>query len=195
MTVNVFKDRVFPRHVSDLMGLMHMMVFEGTDGDETWDTFLSLEQKECVALALAQYYQCEHCIGHHTKALGRIGEVPEEEMTKNMSSMVLFLRTEVARISDAEKQRWMRAWQEFALKIALKRGDRATPHLIGLAIGMARDDAFLIDFCGREVRALYEAEGVDPRSAVGDLEAVVIFMKAAASKNRIVSKVEAIFAS
>ena len=39
MSSSVFKDRVFPKHISDLMGLMHMMVFDGTDGEEHWDTF------------------------------------------------------------------------------------------------------------------------------------------------------------
>ena len=88
----------------------------------------------------------------------------------------------------------MQAWQEFALKISLKRGDNATPYLIALAIGMARDDDFLIQFCGREVNRIFDEMGIDPRLAIGELESVVIFMKAAASKNRIVPKVERIFA-
>lgn len=195
MSSSVFKDRVFPRHVSDLMGLMHMMVFEGTDGEERWDTFLSYEQKECVALGLAQYYQCDHCIEHHTKAICRLRRMPAETFAKGMSSMVLFLRTDVSRIGDSERVRWTEAWEQFALKVALKRGDRATPHLVGLAVGMARNDDFLIDVCGREVRRIFEDLGVDARLAIGELEAVVIFMKAAASKNRIVPKVERIFAS
>jgi AhpD family alkylhydroperoxidase len=194
MSSSVFKDRVFPKHISDLMGLMHMMVFDGTDGEEHWDTFLTFEQKECVALSLAQYYQCEHCIEHHTKALARIRNVAPETLSKNMSSMILFLRTDLSRIGDVERTRWMQAWEQFALKIAIKRGDQATPYLIGLAIGMARDDAYLIDLCGGEVKRIFEEKGVDPRLVIGELESVVIFMKAAASKNRIVPKVEHIFA-
>ncbi len=190
MSSTVFQDRVFPKQISDLMGLMHMMVFDGTDGEEHWDTFLSYEQKECVALGLAQYYQCEHCIDHHTKAICRVRKVTPDVLTKNMNSMVLFLRTDMSRISESERYRWIQAWEEFALKIALQRGDRSTPYLIGLAIGMARDDQFLIEFCGREVKAIFEEKGVDPRLAIGELESVVIFMKAAASKNRIVHKVE-----
>jgi len=195
MSSSVFKDRVFPRHISDLMGLMHMMVFNGTDGAEHWDTFLTIQQKESVALGLAQYYQCEHCIEHHTKALCRLGDIEQEELSKNMNSVILFLRTDVSRIGESEKVRWMQAWQEFAVKIALKWGDKATPYLIALAIGMARDDEFLTQFCGREVKKIFDESGIDSRSVIGELESVMIFMKAAASKNRIVPKVERIFES
>lgn len=195
MSSSVFKDNVFPKHVSDLMGLMHMIVFEGTDGEERWDTYLTYQQKECVALGLAQYYQCEHCIEYHTKALCRLGNVEQEMLSKNMNSMILFLRTEVSRISESEKVRWMQAWQEFALKIALKRGDKATPYLVALAIGMARDDEFLIQFCGQEVKKIFDETGVDSKLVIGELESVVIFMKAAASKNRIVPKIAQLFES
>lgn len=193
MSSSVFKDKVFPQHISDLMGLMHMMVFEGTDGEERWDTYLTHQQKECVALGLAQYYQCDHCIEYHTKALCRLGNVEQEVLSKNMNSMILFLRTDVSRIGESEKKRWMQAWQEFAIKIALKRGDKATPYLIALAIGMARDDEFLMEFCGKEVKKIFDEAGVDSRLVIGELESVVIFMKAAASKNRIVPKLARLF--
>ncbi|WP_238787379.1 carboxymuconolactone decarboxylase family protein [Thiospirillum jenense] len=193
MSSRVFKDKIFPKHISDLMTLMHMMVFDGTDGEEQWETFLTLEEKECVALGLAQYYQCEHCIEHHTKALNRMRKVPEETLSRNMNSLVLFLRTDVSRVYESERQRWIQAWNEFALKVALNRSDRAMPHLIGLAIGMARDDAFLIDLCGREVRVIYEEQNIDSRLVIGELEALMIFMKAAASKNRLVPKMEHLF--
>ena len=67
MSLKIFQDNIFPRHVSDLMNLMHMVVFNGKDGEDKWDTYLQLKQKEYVALGLAQYYQCEHCIQHHGK--------------------------------------------------------------------------------------------------------------------------------
>ena len=177
------------------MGLMHMMVFDGTDGEERWETYLTYDQKECVALGLAIYYQCEHCIEHHSKALCRSHKVSPEVLSRNMNSIILYLRTDLSRIGETEKARWIEAWDQLALKIALRRGDRATPYLIGLAIGMARDDVFLIDFFGREVRQIFEDLGIDPRLAIGELESVVIFMKAAASKNRIVPKVEHILSA
>ncbi len=193
MSSKVFKDNVFPRHVSDLMSLMYMVVFNGTDGEEKWSTYLTLDQKECVALGLAEYYQCEHCIDHHSKAIHHLGHVQEDTLSKNINSMLLFLRTDTARISEAEKKRWIETWHEFAAKVALKRGDNLIPHLVGLAIGMARDDDFLIHFCGAEVKKLLEEKGIDSRAAIGELESVVIFMKAAASKNRVAQKVESLF--
>jgi AhpD family alkylhydroperoxidase len=194
MSSKVFKDNVFPRHISDLMSLMHMAVFDGTDGEEVWPTYLTLEQKECVALGLALYYQCSHCIDHHTKALRRVGKkLDPDTMSKNMNAIILFLRPDISRITESEKQRWMQAWHAFSVKIALQRGDRITPYLIGLAIGMARDDLFLIEFCGVEVKKLLAEHNIDSRAAIGELESVVIFMKAAASKNRIAHKVEVLF--
>lgn len=194
MSSTVFKDTVFPSHVSDLMTVMHMMVFDGTDGDERWETYLSQAQKECVALGLALYYQCEHCIDYHTKVLVKKAGVDQSTLWANINSLILFLRTEVDRIGESEKQRWIQAWHEYSAKVSHRNGDQMRPYLIGLAIGMARDDRFLIEFCGRAVKKRFEELGVDPRQAIGELEAVVIFMKAAASKNRIVPKIESIFA-
>ncbi len=48
MSIKVFQDNTFPRHVSDLMNLMHMVVFSGSDGDESWTNYLTLKQKEYV---------------------------------------------------------------------------------------------------------------------------------------------------
>ncbi|MEO5336991.1 MAG: carboxymuconolactone decarboxylase family protein [Magnetospirillum sp. WYHS-4] len=194
MSSTVFKDMVFPRHVSDLMTIMHMMVFDGTDGEERWDTLLSNAQKECVALGLALYYQCEHCIDYHMKVMLRVGGIDQDVLSNNINSLILFLRTDVERIGESEKKRWVQAWQEYAMKVSRRSGDETRPYLIGLAIGMARDDGFLIDYCGREVRRRFEDAGIDARQAIGELESVVIFMKAAASKNRIVPKIERIFA-
>ncbi len=189
MSSNIFKDKVFPRHISDIMTIMHMAVFEGTDGEEKWETYLTHKQKECVALGLGLYYQCEHCVEYHIKVLERLGHIKRDTFMKNMTSMILFLRVDVDRITEQEKNRWMHAWHEYATKVSLKSGDKVMPYLIGLAIGIARDDAFLINFCGTEVKQTYEKLNVEPRLVLGELEAVVVFMKAAASKNRIASKI------
>lgn len=190
MSIKVFQDSVFPRHVSDLMNLMHMVVFNGTDGEEQWDTYLHLRQKECVALGLAQYYQCSHCIEHHMRAAHKLERMDRATLKKNINSIVLFLRIDTRHISPSEKEQWIQAWQRFATKISVASGDDATPYLIGLAIGIARDDSFLIDFCGSQVKRILSAKDIDPRLAIGELESIVIFMKAAASKNRVVEKLE-----
>lgn len=189
MSGTVFKDNVFPHQLSDIMSLMHLATFEGSDGEEHWQTYLTHKQKECIALSLGMYYQCEHCIDYHMKVLNRLGHIKKDIFMKNMTSMVLFLRVDVSRISEREKIRWMEAWQEFATKVALKSGDPSVPYLIGLAIGIARDDDFLIQFCGAEVKKIFDTQQVNSSLVIGELEAVVVFMKAATSKNRIAHKI------
>ena len=193
MSITLFQDNIFPRHISDLMNLMHMMVFNGTDGEEKWDTYLDLRQKECVALALAQYYQCNQCITHHLKAAEKLGKIEQTTLRKNISSIILFLRIDTRSISQSEKEHWINAWHRFASKIALTSDDTATPYLIGLAIGIARNDEFLIDFCGKDMKQIFKDQNIEVRPAIGELESIVIFMKAAASKNRVAEKLDVIF--
>lgn len=193
MSIKVFQDNIFPRHVSDIMNLMHMVVFTGTDGEENWENHLTLKQKEYIALSLAQYYQCEHCVSHHTKEICRLDRVCENTLSRNIDSIILFLRIDTRSISHSEQDHWIEAWQRFAKNISTATGDQVLPYLIGLAIGIARDDEFLIQFCGKEVTDILTAQGIPTREAIGELETVVIFMKAAASKNRVVSKVEKLF--
>lgn len=193
MSTKVFQDKVFPRHVSDLMNVMHMMVFEGTDGEEKWDTYLTLKQKEYIALGLAQYYQCGFCIQYHMTALAKLERIGQPTLTKNVNSMVLFLRIDTRTVGESEQEYWRAAWHNFAQSLSAGSEDQSIPYLMGLAIGIARDDEFLIDLCGKEVTNLLSHKGINVRSAIGELESVVIFMKAAASKNRVVDKVENLF--
>lgn len=193
MSVKVFQDKTFPRHVSDLMNLMHMVIFDGTDGEEKWDTYLNLKQKEYIALGLAQYYQCEHCIEHHLNSLCQLENVSKTTLSQNINAMILFLRIDSRSIGSSEKKHWVKAWQRFTYNVSLGSDDKVLPHLIGLAIGIARNDDFLIQFCGSEVSNILSTQGIDLRLAIGELESVVIFMKAAASKNRIVEKIDALF--
>lgn len=193
MSSKIFQDKIFPRHVSDLMNLMHMIVFNGTDGEEKWETYLNLKQKEYVALGLAQYYQCEHCTQHHLKAVERLEKVTKETLARNVRSMILFLRIDTRTVSQSEKAHWMEGWQRLASKISLATNDKVMPYLMGMAIGIARNDDFLIQFCGVEIKQLLTEQDIDARAAMGELESLVIFMKAAASKNRVVDKIEALF--
>ena len=189
MSKTVFQDKVFPRHVSDLMSLMQMMVFNGTDGEEKWDTYLSLKQKEYIALGISEYYQCKFCIEHHTKAVHKVDNVQENTLSRNINSIILFLRIDTRTITCAEKEQWIKSWCKFSRHLSIDTQDNAIPYLIGLAVGIARNDGFLIQFCGEEIKQQYAAENVELSEVVGELEAVVIFMKAAVSKNRIVDKV------
>ncbi len=195
MSSKIFQDNIFPRHISDIMNLMHMVIFNGTDGEEKWDSYLNLKQKEYVALSLAQYYQCDYCIEHHLSSLCRLEKSSKTTLSQNVNSMVLFLRIDTKLIGKSEKEHWTKAWQRFSYMVSLESDDPVLPSLIGLAIGMARNDDFLIQFCGSEVHKLFASQGINIRAAIGELESVVIFMKAAASKNRIIDKVELLFAS
>lgn len=195
MSTKVFEENIFPRHISDLMNLMHMMVFNGTDGEEKWDTYLDIRQKEYIALGIAQYYQCEYCIQHHLKALGRLDKSRSQStLISNISSMMLFLRIDTRTIGKYEKEHWEKAWKRFAKKIAKESDDELLPYLVGMAIGIARNDDFLMTFCGVEVKNILDSQGLDIPATIGELESIVIFMKAAASKNRIVSKIDELFA-
>jgi len=190
MSKTIFQDKVFPRHVSDLMALMQMMVFNGTDGEEKWDTYLSLKQKEYVALGISEYYQCKFCIEHHTKAIHQINKSENNSLSKNINSIILFLRIDTRTVTETEREQWISSWKRFSKHLCIDTKDNTIPYLIGLAIGIARNDEFLIQFCGEEIKQLFSREGVELSKVIGELEAVVIFMKAAVSKNRIVDKVE-----
>jgi len=195
LSSKVFQDNVFPRHVSDLMNLMHGIVFQGTDGEETWDTYLELRQKEYIALALAQYYQCDHCVSYHLSAVCKLETISRTCISENINAMVLFLRIDTRQIGKSEKDHWIKAWKRFAYMVSLENKDSLLPYFISLAIGIARNDDFLIEFSGTEIKQVLSEQGGDVRAVIGELEALVIFMKAAASKNRIIDKIEAVCAS
>ena len=190
MSRQVFQDKIFPRHIADLMNLMHMMVFNGTDGEENWSTYLSPRQKEYVALGLAQYYQCSHCIDYHTRSLIHLDKTHKDTLSKNIRAMILFLRIDTRTITTSEKEHWIESWHRFAKNISHETSDLMIPHLIGLAIGIARDDDFLIQFCGSEVNGKLSSQAIEFNAAIGELESLVIYMKAAVSKNRVVDKLE-----
>lgn len=187
MSNKVFQDTVFPKHVADLMSVMFSVVFDGNDGEESFETYLTIEQKECVALSLAIYYQCDHCIIHHSKLLSKIRKIKTESLMKNMASIILFLRTDLRYVTIQEQNRWKQAWDQFAHKLYLKRGDRISPWLIGLSIGISRADDFFIEFFGNYVKEHYPEH---TKEIFGELESVVIFMKGVISKNRIANKLE-----
>jgi len=44
MSLKLFQVDIFPRHVTDLINPGHRIAFSGTDGEEKWDTFVSLKQ-------------------------------------------------------------------------------------------------------------------------------------------------------
>lgn len=106
MSNKVFQDTIFPKHMADLFSLIYLVVFQNTDGEEDFETYLTIEQKECVALSLAIYYQCDHCISHHARLLSKIRKIKTESLMKNMTSIILFLRTDLRYVTIPEQNRW-----------------------------------------------------------------------------------------
>lgn len=184
------KKPLFPQHVSDFLNLFHSVVFNGSDGEDEWKQYLTIDQKECVSLSLAVYYQCSHCEKHHSKILCKLKKVKCETLIKNVSSMVLFLRTDISRVSESEFSRWLETWDQFSLKMSLKYRDEIVTSLVGLAVGIARDDIAFIKFFGEKVKNHFQNQNIDYRAGIGELISVVVFMKSATSKNRIIDKVE-----
>jgi len=188
------KELVFPQHVSDFLNLFHSVVFDGSDGVDEWDQYLTIIQKECIALSLAIYYQCQECINYHTKVLCKLKNTTQcNVLTKNIASMILFLRTDIEHISKIEHDRWLETWDQLSLKISIKFGDAMIPPLIGLSIGIARNDVTFIKMFGEQIKN-YNLT-INARKLIGELTSVVVFMKAATSKNRIIDKIEQVLVS
>lgn len=133
-----------------------MMVFNGTDGEEKWDTYLSLKQKEYVVLGISEYYQCKFCIEHHTKAVLQVDKVQGNTLSRNINSIILFLRIDTRTITTTETEQWISSWKKFSRHLCIDTNDKAIPYLIGLAVGIARNDEFLIRFCGEEVKTIFQ---------------------------------------
>jgi AhpD family alkylhydroperoxidase len=180
---------VVPQHVSDFLNLFHNIVFHGSDGEENFVQYLTLTQKECISLALSIYYQCSHCIDYHVRALSKLKSVKEEVLFKHVASMILFLRTDISRTSKPELDRWLETWDQLSLKIATKYRDDVVPDLVGLSVGVARNDELLIKMFGKRIDDYFKVKSAP---VMGELISVVLFMKAATSKNRIIDKIERI---
>lgn len=178
---------IVPQHISDFLNLFHSIVFNGSDGEENYVQYLTLSQKECISLALSIYYQCPHCIDYHAKVLSKLKSVKENVLFKHVASMILFLRTDISRISEPELERWLETWDQLSLKITTKYRDEIVPDLVGLSIGIARNDELLIKMFGKRIKDYF---GTKNTGVMGELISVVLFMKAATSKNRISDKIE-----
>lgn len=186
------KKDIFPQHVVDEVEVLMMIIFQGMDGlGEKWTQHLTIVQKEIVALAIALYYDCEHCRIHHTKALVKNldKKVRANTYLENIESMVLFLFVEERNIAKELSKHWKKKWHQLSKGIAFNTDDH-TADLVGLAIGLGRDDNFLIDYCGKRVRDAFGEDHEKYIEMTRDLAAVVMLMKLLASKNRVKDKLQ-----
>lgn len=179
---SVEKQPVLGRAFNDVLSELHAHVFTGVPGES--DPFvLSMLDREYIAYVLACYYQCDHCQQHHARAIERErrqADVPPWEWKRELIRATLFLRTSKDEISKVEWAEWEQAWRSFAKRINVRHPSAAC--YIAYAIGISRNDRHLMDLAFNSISASYEAETI--KGIIRDIDRVVIFMKAATSKNR-----------
>lgn len=168
---------------NDVLNELHQIVFEGVPG-ETPPFELTHLEREYIAYVLACYYQCGRCLEFHERAVTlarRKEKAPEWGWKEDLISATLFLHLDGTKLSQMEWERWVTTWEAFS-----KRIDSRHPVLasyIGYAIGIARNDKNLMDLAFESISSANESDQ-RLKSVIRDIDGVVIFMKAATSKNR-----------
>jgi hypothetical protein len=174
---------ILGRAFIDVLTELHAHVFTGVPGES--DPFiLSLLEREYLAYALACYYQCEHCQRHHQRAIERERKAAGEaawDWQKELVKVTLFLRVSKAYVAPIEWKEWIQSWKLFADRIDHHHQRLAC--YIAYTIGIARKDEDLMDLAFASISNA-EADGERLNGIIRDIDRVVIFMKAATSKNR-----------
>lgn len=168
---------------NDVLNELHQIVFLGIPGETPEFTLTELE-REYIAYLLACYYQCDHCMKFHGRVIEKARkalDAADWNWQEDIISATLFLHLDGRKLSALEWQRWVTTWQAYA-----KRIDSRHPSLacyLAYAIGIARHDTQLMDLA---FESISKANPDDARltGIVRDIDGVVIFMKAATSKNR-----------
>lgn len=168
---------------NDVLNELHAHTFSGSPGESDPFTLSELE-REYIAYALALYYQCDHCLVYHGRVIERIraqSDVRTWAWKAEFLKVILFLRTSRHNVSTLEWEGWIDAWRRFANRLHHRHPGLACN--VAYAIGIARADETLMDIAFESLRTLY----VDDDTLLGvirDIDRVVVFMKAATSKNR-----------
>nr|WP_207168457.1 hypothetical protein [Thiocystis violacea] len=165
------------------MNELHAHTFSGAPGESDPFTLSELD-REYVAYALGLYYQCDHCVEYHGRVVERVRRKqgsPAWAWRDELLKVVLFLRTSRSNVSAMEWEGWLGAWRRFASR--MHHHERGLACNIAYAVGIARADEQLMDIAFESLRAMHE----DDETLLGvirDIDRVVVFMKAATSKNR-----------
>ncbi len=168
---------------NEVLNELHAHTFSGVPGDSDPFTLSELE-RELIAYALAIYYQCEHCQHYHGRRIERLRQQAHAKpwaWQAELIKIVLFLRVSRSEVSAIEWSGWVEAWQRFARRIHYQQPGIGCN--IAYAIGIARADEPLMDLAFASLTRQYP----DPETLLGvirDIDRVVVFMKAATSKNR-----------
>ena len=168
---------------NDVLNELHQRVFEGVP-DESAPFELSQLEREYIAYVLACYYQCERCLEFHEHAVRvarRKEKSPDWGWQDEMISATLFLHLDGRKLSAIEWQRWLKTWSDFAKRINSRHEGLAS--YLAYAVGIARNDKSLMDHAFASISASIE-DNIRLKGVIRDIDGVVVFMKAATSKNR-----------
>ena len=168
---------------SDVLNELHQIVFEGIPG-ETPPFELTVLEREYIAYVLACYYQCNHCLEFHERAVNlqrRKANSIEWDWKDNLISATLFLHLDGSKLSPMEWERWVKTWKDFASRLDKHHGGLSC--YLSYAVGIARHDKHLMDMAFENISKRTESDD-RLKGIVRDIDSVVIFMKAATSKNR-----------
>jgi AhpD family alkylhydroperoxidase len=168
---------------NDVLTELHQIVFEGIPG-ETEPFELSELEREYIAFVLACYYQCDHCMVFHERAINRARKkagVSDWNWKEDLISATLFLHLDGDKLSPIEWERWVVAWRSYARRIDSRQANLAC--YLGYAIGIARRDERLMNLTFESISAA-NPDNQRLKGVIRDIDGVVIFMKAATSKNR-----------
>ena len=168
---------------NDILNELHQLVFHGIPG-ESEPFELSLLEREYIAYVIACYYQCEHCLEFHGRVIDlvrRKEKLPDWNWKEQLVNATLFLHLDGQKLSSIEWQNWLRVWSDLVKQIHLQQPGIAD--YIAYAIGIARHDKTLMDHAFESISASIE-DNSKLRGIVRDIDGVVVFMKAATSKNR-----------
>jgi AhpD family alkylhydroperoxidase len=168
---------------NDVLNELHQLVFHGVPG-ESEPFELTLLEREYIAFVLACYYQCGRCLDFHEHAIEvirRKEKSPDWNWKEQLVNATLFLHLDGRKLSDLEWQHWLRVWSDFAKQIHLQHPGLAG--YLAYAIGIARHDKNLMDHAFGYISASIE-DNSRLKGIIRDIDGVVIFMKAATSKNR-----------
>ena len=168
---------------NDVLNELHQLVFHGIPG-ESEPFELTLLEREYIAFVLACYYQCGRCLEFHERAIKlvrRKEKSPDWDWKEQLVNATLFLHLDGRKLSELEWEYWLRAWSGFAKQIDLQHPGLAS--FIAYAIGIARHDTHTMDHAFESISASVEDDS-RLKGIIRDIDGVVIFMKAATSKNR-----------
>ncbi len=168
---------------NDVLNELHQLAFEGVPG-ESEPFELTLLEREYIAYLLACYYQCGRCLEFHERAVKvarRKEKSPDWNWQDELISTTLFLHLDGRKLSDIEWQRWLKTWANFAKRIDSHHDGLAS--YLAYAVGIARNDTSLMNHAFACISASIE-DNNRLKGVIRDIDGVVVFMKAATSKNR-----------